>query len=61
MNLESIFTKLSQRKQYILLHDFTSFDVVTIKKMTNIYNKNSCVERRLVRKPCMSQDHIRRR
>ena len=54
--------KSNKIKQFILLHDFYKFWYTLTKiKWLNIYNGKSCVGRRLVRKPYISQDHITRR
>ena len=59
---EKIQIKSNQIKQFILLHDSYKFWYTLTKiKRLNIYNGKSCVGRRLLRKPYISQDHITRR
>ena len=54
--------KSNQIKQFILSHDFYKFWYTLTKiKWLNIYSGKSCVGKRLVRKPYISQDHITRR
>ena len=51
--------KSNQIKQFIVLHDFYKFWYTLTKiKWLNIFNGKSCVGRRLVRKPYISEDHI---